>query len=61
MTSKHDGSKQPEPRLPYEAPRLSKVKLRPEEAVLGGCKTASAAGPAQPTCAFPDACITSGS
>ena len=29
---------------PYEVPRLSTVSLRPEEAVLGHCKTASGGG-----------------
>jgi hypothetical protein len=26
---------------PYETPKLTKISLRPEEAVLGHCKTAS--------------------
>lgn len=30
-------------RRPYLPPRLTSVKLRPEEAVLGGCKTAATA------------------
>jgi hypothetical protein len=29
---------------PYERPRLSTINLRPEEAVLGHCKTASGGG-----------------
>ena len=29
----------------YEAPQLTKVSLRPEEAVLGACKISSANGP----------------
>lgn len=28
----------------YEPPRLAKIDLRPEEAVLGACKSFSAAG-----------------
>jgi hypothetical protein len=34
-------SKQAESKKPYEAPRLSTISLRPEEAVLGHCKSAS--------------------
>lgn len=29
----------------YEAPQLTKVSLRPEEAVLGACKISGSAGP----------------
>ncbi len=39
------------PKKPYVKPEVRRVPLRPEEAVLGGCKTASAIGPGQPTCA----------
>ncbi len=46
---------------PYEAPRLTKISLRPEEAVLGNCKTSSAVGPVQPTCSFTGACLHIGS
>jgi hypothetical protein len=35
---------------PYEAPQLSEISLRPEEAVLGHCKNAVAVGPGQGTC-----------
>jgi len=35
---------------PYEKPTLSEVALRPEEAVLGNCKTAGTPGPAMPDC-----------
>jgi hypothetical protein len=34
----------------YEAPKLIRVSLRPDEAVLGHCKTPSSAGPANPGC-----------
>jgi hypothetical protein len=34
----------------YERPCLSTISLRPEEAVLGHCKNASAAGPVGATC-----------
>ena len=35
---------------PYEAPKIIRVSLRPDEAVLGHCKTPSSAGPAAPGC-----------
>jgi hypothetical protein len=36
---------------PYEAPKVVRVSLRPDEAVLGHCKTSSsAAGPAAAGC-----------
>ncbi len=35
---------------PYEKPEVRRVLLRPEEAVLGACKSASAAGPLGATC-----------
>jgi hypothetical protein len=35
---------------PYEAPKIIRVSLRPDEAVLGHCKTPSAAGPAATGC-----------
>jgi hypothetical protein len=37
-------------RKPYEKPTLSEVALRPDEAVLGNCKTMSVAGPAGADC-----------
>ena len=40
----------------YSKPELRQVSLRPEEAVLGACKTASTSGPSQPTCAAPFHC-----
>ena len=41
---------------PYVKPEMSQVSLRPEEAVLGGCKVAGALGSGQPGCNFPSAC-----
>jgi hypothetical protein len=32
---------------PYVKPEVKQVQLRPEEAVLGGCKTAAGASPGQ--------------
>jgi hypothetical protein len=39
-----------DPKKPYEPPKVTTISLRPEEAVLGHCKNASATGPAQGTC-----------
>jgi hypothetical protein len=36
---------------PYEPPRLTTISLRPEEAVLGHCKTSSSNGFAGTPCA----------
>ena len=35
---------------PYEKPQVKQVVLKPEEAVLGACKTSTVAGPAQSKC-----------
>jgi hypothetical protein len=34
----------------YEKPQVKQVVLKPEEAVLGACKTITVAGPAQSKC-----------
>jgi hypothetical protein len=39
-----------QPKKPYVKPEISQVALRPEEAVLGNCKTSSVMGPAQAMC-----------
>jgi len=44
----------------YEKPTLSQVSLRPDEAVLGNCKTMSVAGPANSDC-MSLGCMTQGS
>ena len=41
---------------PYTKPQIQEVPLRPDEAVLGNCKTASTSGPAQHRCTTPGAC-----
>jgi hypothetical protein len=46
---------------PYEKPKLTRFPLRPEEAVLGFCKSTSAAGPAGGTCRVVVSCRTTGS
>jgi hypothetical protein len=45
-----------EPRKPYVKPQIQEVPLRPEEAVLGACKTSGRSGPAQFRCGFPTSC-----
>ena len=37
-------------RQPYVAPEITKVPLRPEEAVLGSCKTAGTSGVGADNC-----------
>lgn len=47
----------------YEAPRVTMISLRPEEAVLGNCKSASGAhaGPVSSTCSSGVSCNSIGS
>ena len=45
------------PRKPYAKPQLTRVMLRPEEAVLAACKRMGVGGPGQPTCVLPAACF----
>ena len=52
------------PRKPYAAPLLEKFALRPEEAVLGGCKGPTQAGSKNPNrcrSAIGNPCSTQGS
>jgi len=46
----------PDDKKPYAKPQIQEVPLRPDEAVLGGCKTASLSGPAQHRCTNPSDC-----
>ncbi len=41
---------------PYVKPEMTQVSLRPEEAVLGGCKVSGTVGSGQPTCNAPAPC-----
>lgn len=41
---------QGQPRKAYEPPRVTVISLCPEEAVLGHCKSFTAAGPVGSTC-----------
>lgn len=50
MSSESPMSDLKQERKPYEAPKVVRVSLRPEEAVLGHCKTPSSAGPAAAGC-----------
>jgi hypothetical protein len=49
-------NQKPDDKKPYAKPQIQEVPLRPDEAVLGGCKTASVSGPAQHRCTIPSAC-----
>ena len=49
------------PRKPYTKPEVTKVSLRPEEAVLGACKAGRVSGPGQPRCGVPAPCSSLGS
>ena len=46
---------------PYQPPRVVQISLRPEEAVLGHCKTTRSAGPVSFSCSNLGACKTIGS
>ena len=43
----------------YESPRLTTISLRPEEAVLGHCKTLNSGGQAGSSCGFVGPCVQS--
>jgi hypothetical protein len=45
----------------YEAPKVVRVSLRPEEAVLGHCKVTGSAGPVSGSCRSVVACRSHGS
>jgi len=49
------------PKKSYAKPSVSKVELRPEEAVLGFCKSSSRSGPVQAKCNTPTRCRALGS
>jgi hypothetical protein len=46
---------------PYEKPMVCVVALRPDEAVLGNCKTVAVSGPAMADCTFFGGCSSAGS
>jgi hypothetical protein len=45
----------------YQAPQVTRVSLRPEEAVLGHCKVSGVAGPASASCRTLAPCRSQGS
>jgi hypothetical protein len=45
----------------YEAPKVIRVSLRPDEAVLGHCKVTGAAGPVSGSCRSVVSCRSIGS
>ena len=51
-------------RKPYQKPQVEQVELRPEEAVLGGCKMLTGEPTAYenivPSCTVPTSCIDEG-
>ena len=50
-----------EQKKPYERPKLRRVALRPEEAVLGNCKVSGVSGPGSAgTCAMVTSCSSVG-
>lgn len=57
-TNKRDETRH---KKPYVKPELKRVMLRPEEAVLGSCKTSKSSGPDNPKCNVPTSCSTLGS
>jgi hypothetical protein len=46
---------------PYQKPTITRFPLRPEEAVLGFCKSSSSAGPSGGGCRSVSACFSPGS
>jgi hypothetical protein len=51
----------PHIRRPFEPPAVQRIALRPEEAVLGACKTGSSGGPRASRCRSVATCSTIGS
>ena len=45
----------------YDPPVVTQISLRPDDAVLGNCKSLSQAGPVGSSCASVGACRTVGS
>jgi len=52
---------QREEKRPYTKPQIQEVPLRPDEAVLGNCKTGAVSGPAQHRCTTPSNCSSAAS
>jgi hypothetical protein len=58
---KEEQKKKTDSRQPYEAPKVARVSLRPDEAVLGHCKITGVAGPFSGSCGSVTSCSTAGS
>jgi hypothetical protein len=56
-----EGKNAPVVKKEYEPPKVLRVSLRPEEAVLGHCKISGTAGPFSPGCGAVIHCRTLGS
>jgi len=61
MTMQANDEKQEQARKPYEKPQIKRFPLRPEEAVLGNCKTGGGSGPSGIGCFSGGFCKTRGS
>jgi hypothetical protein len=62
MNGEHDiQSQEQDAKGAYEPPKVIRVSLRPEEAVLGHCKVTGATGPVATSCRSVVACRTLGS
>jgi hypothetical protein len=62
MSDAHDQNANDQgPKAAYEPPKVIRVSLRPEEAVLGHCKIVGHAGPVSGSCRSVVACRTLGS
>ena len=61
MIEKERDMKKDEKKKPYEKPTLTRFPLRPEEAVLGFCKSSAAAGPSGGACGGLSTCFAQGS
>lgn len=61
MTMNDRNKTENKPKAPYQPPQVVRVSLRPEEAVLGHCKTSGAAGPVSGGCFSVVRCKTFGS
>lgn len=61
MSSESNDRPNEPPKKAYQKPTLSEVALRPEEAVLGNCKSAGISGPAMADCTLAVGCSSVGS
>jgi len=53
---KHKQGGDSKQKKPYTKPEIKQVQLKPEEAVLGGCKITGQFGPALSNCTLPPKC-----